>query len=147
MSDSQHVWASRLVVAATSLFLVGAVTGILIPTAVDDPDKEVFARLVASHLNAILGCFWLLGLAWTLPRLQLSGGQVKALCLMTMLSAWANWGVTLAKAYMGHSALDWGAGGGNGALWIALVSTVVLPTLGAALLWALGAWKGRVSAS
>ena len=145
MSGSQQVWASRLVVAATSLFLVGAVTGILIPTAISDEDK--FPRILASHLNAILGCFWLLGLAWTLPRLQLSGGQVKALCLMTMLSAWANWGVTLVKAYMGHAALDWGAGGANGVLWIALVATVVLPTLGAAVLWALGAWKGRVSAS
>jgi len=145
VSNSRELWSSRLVIAATSLFPVGALTGILIPTAVADEHR--FARLLASHLNAILGCFWLLGLAWTLPRLQLSDGQLKALCLMTMLSAWANWGVTLVKAYMGHAALDWDDGGANGVLWIALVATVVLPTLGAAVLWVLGAWKGRVSAS
>jgi len=145
MGDRHAVWASRLVVAATSLFLVGVVTGILIPTAAGDDAK--FGRILASHLNGLLGCFWLLGLAWTLPRLQLSDGQVKALCLMAMLSAWSNWGLALVKAYMGHAALDWGAGGGNGVLWIALVASVVLPTLGAAVLWALGAWKGRVSAS
>ena len=145
MSNSRELWSSRLVIAATSLFLVGAVTGILIPTAVADEHR--FARLLASHLNAIMGCFWLLGLAWTLPRLQLSDGQLKALCLMTMLSGWANWAVTLLKAFVGVAALDWGGGGANGVLWVALVFTVVLPTLGAAVLWALGAWKGRASTS
>ncbi len=140
MSELREQWATRLVFYATLLFLVGAVTGILIPTAGDD--AEMFGRILASHLNALLGCFWLLGLAWTLPRLQLGDSQLGALCGLAILGSWANWGVTLVKAYMGVAALDWGAGGANGILWIALVLTVVLPTLGSAALWAWGAYKG-----
>ncbi len=102
----------------------------------------MFDRILASHLNALLGCFWLLGLAWTLPRLRLSDGQFGVLCGLAILGGWANWGVTLVKAYMGVAALDWGAGGANGILWIALVLTVVLPTLGSSALWAWGAYKG-----
>jgi hypothetical protein len=144
MSDTRELWASRLVVAATSLFLVGAITGILIPTA--GADKAMFGRLLAAHLNAILSCSWLLGIAWTLPRLSLGEGQLRALCVLAIVSSWANWAVTLAKAWLSVAALDWGGGGANGAVWLALVATVVVPTLGAAGLWALGAWKGRVSA-
>jgi len=143
VSQQNELWSSRLVVSATALFLMAAVTGILIPTAGADADK--FSRLLAAHLNAILGCFWLLGLAWTLPRLALSAGQLRALCSMTLLVCWANWGLTLAKALIGVAGLDYGEGGANGGIWVALVLTVVLPTLGASLLWFWGAWKGRTS--
>jgi len=144
MSDSRESWTSRLVVAATSLFLVGAFTGILIPTA--GADRAMFGRLLAAHLNGLLSCFWLLGIAWTLPRLSLSEGQLGMLCGLAIGSSWANWAVALAKAWLSVAGLEWGGGGANGAVWLALVVGVVVPTLGAAGLWALGAWKGRVSA-
>ena len=145
MSQEIEIWSSRLVVSATALFLVAAMTGIMIPTA--GADAEKFSRLLAAHMNAMLGCFWLLGLSWTLPRLALSTKQLQMLCSMTLLVCWANWGLTLAKAQIGVAGLGYGEGGANGGIWLALVITVVLPTLGASMLWFWGAWKGRTGSS
>ena len=145
MSEKKELWSSRLVVSATALFFLGAVTGVLIPTAGDDSVK--FSRLLAAHLNALLGCFWMLGLAWTMPRLACSPGQLRALCSLTVLACWSNWAVTLAKAQIGVAGLDFGEGGANGAIWLALVLTVVLPTIGGSALWFWTAWKGRSTPS
>ena len=140
MSQVCERWTSRLIFGAAALFLMGALTGAIIPTA--EGDEAKFGRLIASHLNALLGAFWMLGLAWSLPRLKLGDGQLGLMCGACILSGWANWSVTLVKAFVGVAGIEWGDGGANGVVWIVLVSSVVLPTFVGAGLWVFGAWRG-----
>ena len=132
----------RLPFAAALLFFVGGLNGILVSLSMTSQLDANPDFMLAAHLNALMGCFWILGLAWTLPRVRLSSGGLLWLCRLTVLAAWANWLVTLVKALLDVQGIAYLGEGANDGIHTALVITVVLPTLASSGLWAWGLRPG-----
>ncbi|MEC9071178.1 MAG: hypothetical protein VX938_02310 [Myxococcota bacterium] len=128
----------RLCFAAALLFFIGGLNGVLVSAAMTGTLDANPDFMLAAHLNALLGCFWLLGVAWTLPRIRLGDRAVTGLVVLTIVAAWSNWGVTLVKALLKVQGIAYLGDGANDVVHTALVATVVLPTLVASGLWAWG---------
>ena len=55
--------------------------------------------LLAAHLNCLFGCFWLCAVAFTLPLTRFGEVGAKRLVLLTAIPAYANWLITVVKAF------------------------------------------------
>jgi hydroxylaminobenzene mutase len=142
MNESNTRWQKRLAFFGASLFFIGGLNGILVANAMEHGLAERAHVLLASHLNALLGCFWMVAVGWTLKWVDAPAKRISVLCSLTILAAWANWLVTLIKAYLDVRGVAYTSDGANNAIFLVLTLTVVLPTLVASFLWALGLWKG-----
>jgi hydroxylaminobenzene mutase len=132
---------------AAWLFLIGLVTGAWAGIVMTNgaainmhldfhPKHE---RLVlASHLNALLGTFWLLGVAYTLPKLRLSARGLVWLCVLTTLGAYGNWLITLIASLLDVRGLAFDHDASNNAIAGLLQVGVVIPSFAAAILWVYG---------
>jgi hydroxylaminobenzene mutase len=117
------------------------VTGVLIAAAsTGDLDADV-GMVLAAHLNAILGCFWLLGVAFTLPMVTLGETGRRWLCASALVAAFANWGVTLVKALLKVHGIAFVGEPSNDVIYVLLAVTVVVPTFVSGALWVRGLWR------
>ena len=131
------------------LFLLGMITGIWAGIVLSDGRAVGLQfnwalkheRLVlGAHLNGLIGCFWLLGVAGTLPYLRLNErGRLRLVRLVT-LATYANWSVTLLASFFDARGLAFVGEVRNDIIAALLMIFVVLPTLAAAGLWAWGLW-------
>jgi len=137
--------ARALCFAAALLFLIAALTGLLVAAAMTGKIDANGHFMLASHLNALLGCFWLLGLAFTLKWVRLSDKSTALLLISAVVSAYANWLVTLIKAFVKVQGIDFTGEGRNDAIFITLTLLVVIPTLVSAGLWVQGLRKRATS--
>jgi (hydroxyamino)benzene mutase len=142
--------AQRLLQLGMLLFLLGLVTGLLLP-AMANPRMGL-----ASHLQGVLNGLFLLvlGLIWS--RLTLGQGARRLLFGFAVYGTFANWLATLLAAF-------WGAGGPmmpiaatghvgsavqEGLISFALISlSVSMLLVGAITIWGLRAATGRASAA
>lgn len=130
--------ARTLAFSAALLFLLGALTGVplaLAQTGVVDGDAHT---VLGAHLNAILGCFLLLGVAFSLRYAELSEGAQRWLVRLTVVSTYANWLVTLVKAFLHVKGVSFNGDAANDSVAVALNVLVVFPTLAGAALWCWG---------
>ena len=93
---------------------------------------------LAAHLNALMGTFFLLGVAWTLPMLRYGAVGQQRLAWLVIVANFANWAVTGVKAWLRVSGVDFIGQAANDAIFITLTLTVVLPSLAAAAAWVYG---------
>lgn len=144
MNDMIPYWQKRLALAGAALFFVGGLTGILVGLSFGTGTTGTDATpvLLASHLNALMGCFWLAALGWSLPMMSPERTRFSLLCQLTVLAATANWAITLLKAFMGVHGVAYTGESGNDGIFIALTLTVVLPTLISSFLWMQSLWRG-----
>jgi hydroxylaminobenzene mutase len=82
--------ARELGAAAAGLVLLGLATGFLVTGAMTGKLGADPHAMLASHLNALLGAFWMLGIAWSLPLLRLERGQLAWLIRLATLANYAN---------------------------------------------------------
>jgi len=94
--------------------------------------------MLASHLNALLGAFLMLGVAWTLPMLRYGPKGQMRLAWAFVVATWANWLITAIKAFLFVSGVDKTGEPKNDAVFGALMVLVILPSLAAAIAWAVG---------
>ena len=87
---------------------------------------------LAAHLNALMGTFFLLGVAWTLPMLRYGPVGQRRLAWLVIGANFANWAVTCVKAWLHVSGVDFIGQAANDAIFLTLTVTVVLPALAAA---------------
>lgn len=128
--------ARRLARAAARLVLLALMTGLLVGAAMTHRiDADVHA-LLASHLNALLGAGWMIGVAWSLPLLRLGPAGAARLVGLVTVANYANWLVTAAKAFLRVSGVDATGDARNDAVFGLLTVLVVLPSLAAAAAWA-----------
>ena len=132
--------------AAALLFFLGALTGILVSAAYTEKIDASHESLLAAHIAALMGCFWLLGLDYTLPRVALGDGARLWMVRLTVLAVYANWLVTVIKSFLKVQGVDYLGEGANDAIFGMLTLTVVIPTLTGSGLWAWGLWRGMGSA-
>jgi hydroxylaminobenzene mutase len=128
--------ARRLVRHAALLMVVSLLTGVLVSAAMTGKIPADPHAMLASHLNALLGCFWMVAVAWSLPMTRLSpDGRARLAAAVTTANV-ANWLLTLLKAFLKVSGVDLIGEPANDAVFGALTLFVVLPSLGAAGAWA-----------
>ncbi|CAM4113455.1 hypothetical protein [Corallococcus exiguus] len=131
--------AARLMAhAAAWLMLVGLLTGGYVSAAMTGKVPADPQMALAAHLNALMGTFFLLGVAWTLPMLRYGPVGQRRLAWAVIVANWANWGITCVKAWLRVSGVDFIGQPVNDAVFGALTVSVVLPALIAAGAWVYG---------
>lgn len=124
--------------AAALLLVLGLFTGFLVAAAMTgNLDADPHAML-AAHLNALLGAFWMLGVAWSLPRLRLEAPTLPYLVWLTIVPNFGNWLITAVKAFIRVAGVAASNDPKNNAIFGALTVLVVLPSLAGASIWLWG---------
>jgi hypothetical protein len=123
---------------AALLIVIGLLTGILLGAAMTDKlDADVHA-VVAAHLNALLGCFWMAAVAYSMPMLRFGDrGRARMVWLVTVPN-FANWAVTLVKSFLKVAGVAPDDNASNNGIFGALTLLVVIPSLLAAIVWLWG---------
>jgi hydroxylaminobenzene mutase len=126
--------------AGALLFGLGALTGILVSASFSGKIGGSPQFMLAAHLNALMGCFWLfcVGVSW--DRLSLKPAHARLLLRSTVLAAYANWVVTIAKSLLEVQGIDYVGEVSNDTIFGLLTLTVVIPTLLSSGLWVRGLW-------
>ena len=131
--------AARLMAhAAAWLMLLGLLTGGYVSSAMTGKIPADPHMALAAHLNALMGTFFLLGVAWTLPMLRYGAVGQQRLAWLVIVANFANWAVTGVKALLRVKGVDFIGEPANDAIFVTLTATVVLPALAAAGAWVYG---------
>lgn len=131
--------AARLMAhAAAWLLLGGLLTGGYVAAAMTGKVPAEPHAALASHLNALMGCFLLLGVAWSLPMLGYGPVGQRRLAWAFIVANFANWLVTAVKAWLRVAGVDATGEPVNDAVFGVLTLTVVVPALVAAAAWVYG---------
>ena len=126
---------------AALLVLLGLLTGGLVAAASTGAVAADAHAALASHLNALLGAFWIVGVAWSLPFVHLPAPALTWLARLLIGAQYANWAFTALKALWQVSGVGLGPDPRNNAIFVALNVTVVVPSLAASALWVVGLFR------
>jgi hydroxylaminobenzene mutase len=136
-SDTQTLLAR----AGAILILLGLLTGGYVSAAMSGALPVDAGAALASHLNAILGGFWIFAVAWSVPRLSYGTTGARRLAWLMIVPNIANWFVTAIKAWLkvnGIAAIgEWK----NDTIFGLLTALVVIPSLAAAGAWVWGLFR------
>lgn len=124
--------------AAAWLMLLGLLTGGYVSSAMTGKVPADPHMALAAHLNALMGTFFLLGVAWTLPMLRYGSVGQQRLAWLVITANFANWAITAVKAWLRVQGVDLVGEPANDAIFLTLTATVVLPALTAAGAWVYG---------
>ncbi len=102
---------------------------------------------LAAHLNALLGCFWLLAFSFTLPMLSYGLPAKERLAWLQVIPNYGNWFVTLIASFLGVRGLAFTGNFANDVIAGALIAIVVVPALVGTFAWAWGFRKPAVTAT
>lgn len=118
----------RLIWCGFLLFLLGLLTGLVIPS-LTNPRMGL-----SSHMEGVMNGMFLvlLGLAWDRIRLPAAGSR--ALFALSLYGSFVNWGTTLLAAVLGTKSLTPFAGGSGGTPFQEGLVTVLLLSLGLAMI-------------
>jgi hydroxylaminobenzene mutase len=123
---------------AAVLLALGLVTGVLLSAAMTGKVSLDPRMVLSAHLNALLGCFWMVGVAATLPWTRFTlVGQSRLVWLVTVPS-FANWLVTVFKSYWKVAGVDFVGESHNDIVFGLLTLLVVIPSFAAAGVWVYG---------
>src|SRR5262245_12264764 len=129
--------------AGAILILLGLLTGGYVSAAMSGALPLDAGAALASHLNAILGGFWIFAVAWSVPRLGYGPTGARRLAWLVIVSNFANWFLTAIKAWWmvkGIAAIgEWK----NDTIFGLLTALVVIPSLAAAGAWVWGMFRRR----
>ena len=129
----------RLAKSAAALFAIGMLTGFWSGAALAEVVKVPIPRLaLAAHLNCIMGCFWLLGVAFTLPMLGYSDKGKDRLAKLTLVPAYANWAITLLASFLGVRGINFTGQHANDFIAVLLFAFVVGPAVAQSFTWVYG---------
>lgn len=124
--------------SAAILIGLALLTGFVVAAAMTGKVDADPHAMLAAHLNALLGAFWMIGVAWSLPLMRLDAIWLRRLAWLTIAPNYANWGVTAVKALLKVSGVTATADARNNAIFGALTVLVVLPSLAGAGIWIWG---------
>lgn len=120
------------------LLILGFATGGLLAAAMTGKIAADPHTISGAHLNALFGCFWLCALAFTLPFVRYGEVGARRLVHVTAMAAYANWIITIVKAFFHVAGVGLDGNGANNAVFAALTAFVVLPSFAATIAWAYG---------
>ncbi len=128
----------KMSLLAAVLLLLGLFTGFYLAAAMTGKVPAEPKMVVAAHLNALLGSFWMFAVAFSLPFTRFAEKGMTRLIWATALPNYANWAVTCVKAWWKVSGVDATGEGHNDTIFGLLTALVVLPSLVAAGAWIYG---------
>ena len=135
--------ARQLTMNAAVLMAIGLLTGIFVSAAMTGKvDADAHAAL-ASHLNALLGCFWMVAVAYSMPMLRYGEVGQRRLLWVTTLPNFSNWIITAFKAFLRVAGVDYSGDGKNDLVFALLTLFVVIPSLTAVGAWVYGFFGKR----
>jgi len=138
MEDLQR----RAMLGAATLIALGMATGLLAGLAMTGGIPADGGAMLASHLNAILGGLWIAAVGLSLPMLRHDLSGKRLLVRTVVVANFANWALTLLKSFLHVKGIGLTGDRVNDVVFFALLALVVLPSLGAAVAWALGLRAG-----
>ena len=124
--------------AAAILFLLSLLTGGLVSSAMRGALPLDAGEILAAHLDGLMGCFLLLGVAWTLPMLRYGEAGRGRLAWAFIVPCYGNWAITALKSWLRVAGLGWTGEARNDAVFLLLAGCVVLPFLAAGAGWIAG---------
>lgn len=136
--DGVHTLQRKTAAAGAALLVLAFGTGILLGLAMTNKVSADVHEIVAAHLNAVLGCLWLIALAYTLPMLRFGQVGMKRLVSTTVVAAYMNWLITTVKAFLHVTGVDVTGDHTNDVVFAMLGVFVVVPSLVAAIGWTYG---------
>ncbi|HZU99550.1 MAG TPA: hypothetical protein VFF73_22765 [Planctomycetota bacterium] len=129
------------------LFFLGLLTGVW-AGAVLTEGRAIFMHfqsppdgklVLVAHLNALLGCFWIVAVSLTLEATSFGDRGKTWLGRGVTLVNYANWSVTLLASFFREKGLEMIEGNAkNNVVAFLLIALVVLPGLAVAGAWAWG---------
>lgn len=127
--DAPAAWGHRLLQFGVLLFLVGLLTGFVIP-ALSNPRMGL-----ASHLEGLMNGLFLIALGLIWPRLVLGRGALGAIYGFALYGTFVNWAATLLAAIWGAGApmMPIAAGPRTGSAMQESVLMIMLITLSVAM--------------
>jgi len=129
----------RLLARASAwLVVIGLLTGALVSFAMTKKIPADDHAMLASHLNALLGAFLMLGVAWSLPMVRWSERGQRRIALALIVANYGNWIITLIKSFLHVKGVDAIGEAKNDAVFAALMVFVIIPSLAATIAWAVG---------
>lgn len=127
-----------LAMAAAVLILIGLITGFLAAAAMSGQLAVDGHSMLAAHLNALLGSFWMVAVAWSMPMLRYGPSGQGRLSWLVIVPNYANWFITAIKAVLQVKGVAKTGEARNDAIFFLLGAFVVLPSLAAATGWIAG---------
>jgi len=134
VSDVQRLLAR----ASAWLVVIGLLTGALVAFAMTKKIPADEHAMLASHLNALLGAFFMLGVAWSLPMVRWSERGQRRIAIALIVANYGNWIITLVKSFLHVHGVDAIGEAKNDAVFAALMVFVIIPSLVATIAWAWG---------
>lgn len=128
--------ARPLLFRAAVLMVLAFPTGVLVSGAMTDKIPADPHMMLASHLNAILGALWMVAVAWSLPMTRLGPEGRARLVTGVTIANYSNWLITLIKAFLKVSGVDYIGEPLNDMVFAGLTLFVVLPSFVVAGAWA-----------
>ena len=118
--------------------VLGLATGGLISAAMTGKVNADVHSTVASHLNALLGCFWMVSVAYTMPMLRFGDKGLWRLGWLLTGANYSNWLITAVKSFLKVSGVDATGEAKNDSIFGLLTAFVVIPSMVAAVAWVYG---------
>ena len=115
---------------AVIIFLLANIVGILIIPSQQDLFHSTSKKILESHLNGLLGCFWLLGIAFTFSWINLSAKNTVILIATAKCAACTLIALPLISAF--------NTGISDVVFFAIFIVLVVVPTIISAILWIKG---------
>ncbi|HXT02207.1 MAG TPA: hypothetical protein VN915_16155 [Elusimicrobiota bacterium] len=124
--------------AAAALFFASLLTGLLLAAAMTGAAPADRNAVSAAHLGALMGCFLLLGVAWTFPFLRYGERGLRRLGWAFIVGCYGNWAITVLKSFLHVAGVARTGEPANDAVFLLLTVFVVLPFLGGGAAWLAG---------
>lgn len=128
--------------AGAVLILLSLFTGFYVAAAMTGKVPANGHMALSSHLNALLGAFWIFAVAWSVPLLGFGEVGLRRLAWGVVIANYGNWGITAVKAWLNVPGIDFTGQAANDAIFIALGALVVVPSVITGIAWVIGFRRG-----
>tara|TARA_Y100000588_G_scaffold369705_1_gene439024 strand:- start:290 stop:694 length:405 start_codon:yes stop_codon:yes gene_type:complete len=130
MNENIEKMQKNICLWAVIIFLLSNIVGVLAIPSQQDLFPSTSKKILESHLNGLLGCFWLLGIAFTFRWINLSAKSAGMLVGNAKIAACALLALPLISAFnTGVSAI---------VFFSIFIVLVVVPTIFSGILWIRG---------
>jgi hypothetical protein len=119
----------RFAFAGALLMALGMAYGLVVVAVMTGASKGDPHMTLGAHLNALFGAIWLWGVGWCAPRCRLGPVGMKVMVTATIVGAYVNWLLSVAKAVPGKPAITLTGDSTNDVLFVLRGVFVVVPSL------------------
>ena len=137
-SEVYSVIQHTMLKSASILILCALLTGLYMSLVAMKISPADFSTVLSSHLNALLGSFWIVSVAYSLKFCQLSAQKLSLLSRTIIVANFSNWFITLIKAHLHVQGIQLTQQTSNNIILVLLSLFVVIPALIASIIWIQG---------